>query len=193
MFQLPKDRTFVIAEIGINHNGDVKLARELIEAARDAGCDAVKFQKRTPLMSLLPELWDVERDTPWGVRMTYKDYRQRIELSSTDYRYLKEYCDARNMVMFASPWDANAMDTLAALDMPLVKVASATVTNLPLLDHINRYGKPVIMSTGMSSLEQVREAVSRLYNSPWLGLLVCTSTYPAPVNQLHLARIHELA
>ena len=191
MFKLPRDKVFVIAEIGINHNGDVKLARELIEAARAAGCDAVKFQKRTPLMSLPPELWDVERDTPWGVRMTYRAYRERIELSSTDYRYLKEYCDARNMIMFASPWDANALDTLMMLDMPLIKVASATVTNLPLIDKIGEYGRPVIMSTGMSTLQQVEAAVSRLRRVPELGLLVCTSKYPAPVDQLHLSRIYE--
>jgi len=193
MFKFPDDKVFVIAEIGINHNGDVKQAIKLIDAAVDAGADCVKFQKRTPLMSLPPELWDKERDTPWGIRMTYREYRERIELGPRDYQAITAHCAAKGVVFSASPWDKNAMDTLCSLGAGFIKVASATVTNLELMSHIAAAGLPVVMSTGMSDLGDVKRAVSIFRGQvPQMGLLACTSKYPAPVDQLHLSRMYSL-
>jgi len=131
MFQ--SEHTFVIAEAGINHNGDLDLAKRLVDAAAEAGCDAVKFQKRTPHMSLPPHLWNQERDTPWGVRMTYLAYRQRIELESTDYYRIVDHCKNAGILFSASPWDINAADTVFNLGATFIKIASASVTNLELV------------------------------------------------------------
>lgn len=189
------NKVFVIAEIGINHNGSLDLAKQLIDAAKNAGCDAVKFQKRTPALSLPPEKWGVERDTPWGVRMTYLDYRHKIELSSEDYLKIDEYCKKVGILWGASPWDCNAADTLYRMDVPFFKVASAGVTNLRLLKQIAAYPKqrPVIISTGMSDIKQVVNAVRVFRKYPEeVGVLACTSKYPAEIDTLNLARIVEL-
>jgi len=192
MFCFP-NHTFVIAEIGINHNGDMDIAKRLIDAAKDAGCDAVKFQKRTPAESLPPHLWDVERDTPWGFRMTYLAYREKIEFSSKQYAELFEYAETADITMFASPWDVNAARTLHMMGMPLFKIASASVTNLDLVSEIARFRKPVIMSTGMCSKKDIWCAMNILYpRAPLVGLLVCTSTYPAKPEDLNLNRIYTL-
>lgn len=193
MFQLPENRTFVIAEIGINHNGSLEIAKKLIDVAVEAGCDAVKFQKRTPAACLPPELWNVERDTPWGERMTYLDYRHKIELSSKDYLEIDSYCRERGIIWFASAWDTNAANTLYYMEMPLFKIPSACVTNIPLVKHIAQLGRPVILSTGMSSLDEICDAVYELEDwVPQLALLACTSTYPAQIEDLHLNRINSL-
>lgn len=194
IFRFPADRTFVIAEIGINHNGSLELAKQLIDAAAEAGCDAVKFQKRTPHMSLPPHLWDVERDTPWGERMTYIDYRQRIELGPRDYMEIVEYCAERKIHFSASPWDINAANTVYALGAPFIKIASASVTNLELLRHIAMFTRPVAMSTGMCEWEDINRALGILQDRvPQIALLVCTSTYPAKPEDLNLDRIYTLA
>lgn len=191
-FELKPGHTFVIAEVGINHQGSLDIAKQLIDVAVDAGCDAVKFQKRTPLMSLPPHLWEQVRDTPWGIRMTYREYREKIELSSADYMAIDEYCRGRIM-WFASPWDNNAADTLFHLGCPVFKVPSAAVTNLPLIYHIASMKRPVIMSTGMSDYDMVMKAARILYQEvPSLSLLACTSKYPAPIEELNLARINTL-
>lgn len=192
-FRFPSDRTFVIAEAGINHNGSLEIAKQLIDAAVEAGCDAVKFQKRTPHMSLPPHLWNVERDTPWGERMTYLEYRQKIELGPQDYLEIIRYCEQKEILFSASPWDINAADTVFALGAPFIKIASASVTNLELVEHIASFGRPVVMSTGMCSLTDIHKAASLLLQKvPELALLVCTSTYPAKPENLHLKRIHTL-
>ncbi len=192
-FRFHPNKTFVIAEIGINHNGSVDMAKQLIDAAVDAGCDAVKFQKRTPRMSLPPHLWDVVRDTPWGRRMTYLEYRERIELSGQDYRDLRAYCDQKDIWMSASPWDTNAANTVCEVGVPFIKIASASVTDLKLVEHIANFHLPVVMSTGMCDLTAISNAVEVLYSSvPQLGLLVCTSAYPAKSEDLNLNRIRNL-
>ena len=189
----PIDRIFVIAEIGLNHNGSLELAKKLIDVAAEAGCDAVKFQKRTPHMSLPPHLWHVERDTPWGERMTYIEYRRRLELGPREYMEIKAYCDQKKILFSASAWDPDAADAVYNLDPPFLKIASASVTNLDLVKHIGRFGRPVVMSTGMSTLEEIRIAVEILCPVvPELALLVCTSTYPARIEHLNLERIHRL-
>ena len=191
MLYLTPNHTFVIAEIGINHNGDINIAKRLIDAAKEAGCDAVKFQKRTPAMSLPAHLWDVERDTPWGVRMTYLKYREKIEFSSEQYLELFAYAKEKEILMFASPWDMNAADTLFNMEMPLFKIASASVTDLQLIRRIASYQRPVIMSTGMCTRKDIWYAMNILFSKcPWIGLLVCTSSYPAKTEDLNLSRLH---
>ena len=191
-FRFPSDKTFVIAEIGINHNGSLEIAKKLIDAAVDAGADAVKFQKRTPHMHVKPEMWNVLRDTPWGVQMSHIEYRQKIELGPRDYQAIVAYCAEKNILFSASPWDMNAADTVYSLGAPFFKIASATLTNHELLRHIARMNRPVVLSTGMSDWKQVGEAVAILRRVPQLGILACTSKYPAPVEELHLDRINTL-
>jgi len=191
MFQ--SEHTFVIAEAGINHNGDLDLAKRLVDAAADAGCDAVKFQKRTPHMSLPPHLWNQERDTPWGVRMTYLAYRQRIELESTDYYRIVDHCKNAGILFSASPWDINAADTVFNLGATFIKIASASVTNLELVEHVASFKLPVVMSTGMCSPLDINKAVGLLeHHVPELALLVCTSSYPAQPGTLNLNRLHRM-
>ena len=193
-FRFPTERTFIIAEIGINHNGSLDIAKQLIDVAVDAGCDAVKFQKRTPHLSLPPHKWNDVRDTPWGERMTYLEYRQKIELGPLEYQVISAYCMANDIVFSASPWDCNAADTVYMLGAPFIKIASASVTDLNLVRHISKMHLPVVMSTGMSSLQEVRNAVYELrYSSvPQIALLVCTSDYPAKIADLNLNRIQTL-
>ncbi len=190
-FKFP-DHTFIIAEAGINHNGSLDMALQLVDAAAEAGADAVKFQKRTPHMSLPPELWSQERDTPWGVRMTYLEYRQKIELGPRDYLAIVDHCKKRGILFSASPWDMNAADTLYELEAPFIKIASASVTNLELVAHIGRMGRPIVMSTGMCTMREIQEAIAILNWTVPLGLLVCTSTYPAKPEDLNLSRIYTL-
>jgi len=192
MFRFPEDRTFVIAEIGINHNGSLDLALQLIDAAVEAGADCAKFQIRTPHISLPPHLWDVMRETPWGEMMTYLEYRQKIELSPRDYLTIVAHCQNRGVIFSASPWDPNAADKLAVLGAPFIKIASASVTNVELVKHIASFNLPVIMSTGMSSFNDIRTAVDILSCVPQLALLVCTSTYPAKPEDLNLQRIYTM-
>jgi N-acetylneuraminate synthase len=184
--------TFVIAEAGINHNGSVDMALKLVDAAKDAGADCVKFQTRTPHMSLPPELWDVERDTPWGVRMTYLEYRQKIELSPKDLAEVAWHARGQGIIFSSSPWDVNAIDKVVHNGAPFLKVASASVTNLPLVEEIGKRGLPVVMSTGMSNLQMIRDAVDALGAVPELALLVCTSTYPCHAEDLNLLRLHTM-
>jgi sialic acid synthase SpsE len=181
---------FVIAEIGINHNGDLETARKLIDAAVLAGCDAVKFQKRTPELCVPPEQKDIPRETPWGV-MSYLDYRRRIELSASDYGAIDRHCRDRKLLWFASPWDLPSVDFLEAFDPPCHKVASASLTDDALLDRLRATGRPVILSTGMSTMEEIRHAVSRLDQSRLL-LAHSTSSYPCPPAELNLRMIETL-
>lgn len=193
MLSLSDNRTFVIAEIGINHNGDIDIAKQLIDVAKSAGCDAVKFQKRTPELHVKPELRDTLRDTPWGM-MTHWDYRHKIEFSGAQYKEISAYCEDKKILFTASPWDIPAADLLHRLDVPFFKVASAAVTNVLLLDAVSRMGKPVIMSTGMSTLQEIRSAVWDFKKGfvPQIGLLACTSCYPCKSEDLNLERIHTL-
>ncbi len=184
-------RTLIIAEIGLNHQGDINIAKKLIDAAVVAGADVVKFQKRTPEVCLPEKLWGVERDTPWG-RMSYLEYRQKIELSKQDYSNINNYC-WRKIQWTASPWDVKSVAFLEKFHVPFYKVASASVTDLKLLEVIRKTGRPVIMSTGMSTLEQIRMAVSQLGGKKAdITLMVCTSAYPCPINKLNLNRIRTL-
>lgn len=183
-------QVFVIAEIGINHNGDVEIAKQLIDVAADAGCQAVKFQKRTPLICVPPEQREVLRETPWG-RMTYLDYRYRVEFDEDQYREIGSHAQQRGLQWFASPWDVPSVEFLEELDVPTHKVASASVTDTELLDALRETGKPIILSTGMSTMEQIDAAVDRL-DRDRLVIMHATSTYPLPSEEANLRMIETL-
>jgi len=181
---------FVIAEIGINHNGSVELARKLIDGAVLAGADAVKFQKRTPERCVPKEQWDVTRETPWGL-MTYIDYRRRVEFGEAEFTTLDRHCRERDILWFASSWDEESVDFMERFDPPCHKVASASLTDHDLLRRMRATGRPVILSTGMSTMTEIEDAVAALGRD---GLLLAhaTSTYPCPPTDLNLRMIHTL-
>ena len=188
----PGHPVYVIAEIGLNHNGDVEVAKRLIDVAADAGADAVKLQKRTPELATPAHMRDVERETPWGT-MTYLEYRHRIELDREQYIEIGDHATLRGLTWFASPWDEPSVAFLAGLNVAAYKVASASVTDLALLRAIAATGRPVILSTGMSTLEQIDAAVAALDAADRLVMLHATSTYPMPPAEANLRMIPVLA
>lgn len=175
---------YVIAEIGLNHNGDVKVAKQLVDAAALAGCDAVKFQKRTPELCVPPEQRDIQRETPWGT-MSYMDYRYRVEFDADQYGEVDRYCKEKGIAWFASCWDEPSVDFIEQFDPPCYKMASASLTDDALLKHTVATGKPMILSTGMSSLDEVEKAVA-LFDIDKLIVLHATSTYPCKPEELNL-------
>jgi len=187
----PGHPVYVIAEIGLNHNGDVDLAKRLIDVAADAGADAVKLQKRTPELATPAHMRDVERETPWGT-MTYLEYRRRVELDREQYIEIGDHATLRGLTWFASPWDEPSVDFLESLNVAAYKVASASVTDLALLRAIGATGRPVILSTGMSTLEQIDAAVAALDADDRLIVLHATSTYPMPAEEANLRMIPVL-
>jgi N-acetylneuraminate synthase len=186
----PGHPTFIIAEIGINHNGDLNIAKRLIDAAVLAGCDAVKFQKRTPELCVPPEQRDVMRETPWGL-MTYLQYRYRVEFGYDEYREIDAYCQERGIIWFASCWDIPSVDFIEQFDPACYKIASASLTDDELLRYINAKGRPMILSTGMSTMEEIRHAVS-LLDSNRLLIAHSTSSYPCKPEELNLRVIQTL-
>jgi N-acetylneuraminate synthase len=181
---------YVTGEIGINHNGELANALALMDVAADAGCDAVKFQKRTPEVCTPRDQWAVERDTPWG-RMTYIDYRHRVEFGAEEYGEIDKHARERDIHWFASPWDIESVDFLEQFDVPAHKVASASLTDDELLHRLRATGHTIILSTGMSTMRQIRHAVEVLGGD---NIILChaTSTYPAPAVELNLRMIHTL-
>jgi N-acetylneuraminate synthase len=175
---------FVIAEIGINHNGDLDLAKKLIDGAVFAGCDAVKFQKRTPELCTPADQWDLERDTPWG-RMTYIEYRRRVEFGQAEYAAIDAHCADRGIQWFASCWDEPSVEFIEAFDPPMYKAASASLTDLPLLKAMRATGRPLMISTGMSTLDQIHAAVAAV-GSDNLMMAHSTSAYPCTTDELNL-------
>jgi N-acetylneuraminate synthase len=181
---------YVIAEIGINHNGSLELARKLIAGAALAGCDAVKFQKRTPEKCVPKDQWYVERDTPWG-RMTYIDYRHKVEFGEAEYKEIDRFCRQHNIAWFASCWDEEAVDFMEQFAPPCYKAASASLTDIDLLRKKKETGRPLILSTGMSTMEEIEAAVSAVGTDD-LMIAHSTSTYPCPPHQLNLRMITTL-
>ncbi len=182
--------TYIIAEIGINHNGDLDIAKKLIDAAAVAGCDAVKFQKRTPELCVPPEQRDVMRETPWGA-MTYMDYRRRVEFGQTEYVEIDRYCRQKGLAWFASCWDEAAVDFIEQFAPVCYKIASASLTDDHLLRYINATGRPIILSTGMSTMAEIRHAVS-LLDTERLLIAHSTSSYPCKPEELNLRMIPVL-
>lgn len=184
---------FVIAEIGINHQGDPALAHRLIDAAAQAGADAVKFQKRT----INAVLCKAHLNMPYKHRnsfgATYGEHRQALELSNETYAMLKKHAEAKGLVFFASAWDTESTDVLDAMGVPAFKVASADLTNLPLLEYLANKRKTLLISTGMSTLDEIDRAVQviRPYGTAF-ALLQCTASYPAAFNEINLQAIPML-
>jgi N-acetylneuraminate synthase len=180
---------YIVAEIGINHNGDVSLAKKLIDAAFEAGCDAVKFQKRTVEVVYSPEELARPRESPFGA--TNGDLKRGLEFGTSEYGEIDAYCRERSIPWFASCWDEASADFVARFDPPCYKIASASLTDDNLLRHHRTLGKPIILSTGMSSPEQIDHAVEVLGKEN-LVILHCTSTYPARLEELNLKVIPAL-
>jgi len=187
----PGHETLVVAEIGINHNGEIGLAKKLIGAAVSSGADAVKFQKRTPELCVPPEERNKRRDTPWG-EISYMEYRKRLEFGEEEYEEIDAFCRSMGVPWFASCWDEASVDFIEGFDPPCYKVASASLTDDGLLHHIRSKGRPIFLSTGMSSLEQIDRAVDVLGRED-LVIMHTTSTYPSSVEELNLLCIPRLA
>jgi len=180
---------FIIAEIGINHNGDIDIARQLISAAVSAGCDAVKFQKRTVDVVYTPEELVRPRENPFG--NTNGDLKRGLELGYEGYKAIDEYCREKKIMWFASCWDEASVDFIEQFNLPCYKIASASLTDDNLLIHHKRCNRPIILSTGMSNIEQIDHAIDVLGKDN-LILMHCTSTYPSRLEELNLRVIKTL-
>jgi N-acetylneuraminate synthase len=180
---------YMVAEIGINHNGDIDLAKRLISVAVGAGCDAVKFQKRTVEVVYTPEELAKPRENPFGP--TNGDLKRGLEFDSEQYAEIDRYCREVNIRWFASCWDEASVDLIDEFDVPCFKLASASLTDDNLLRHTRSKGKPVILSTGMSTIEEIDHAVNVLGRED-LVLLHSCSTYPAYYEELNLRVISHL-
>jgi len=182
--------TYVVAEIGINHNGDLDIAKRMIKAAKATGVDAVKFQKRTPELCVPPEQRNVMRETPWGY-ITYLDYRRKIEFDEAEYDEIDRYCKELGMDWFVSVWDELAVDFMEKYQPIAYKVPSAALTDHGLLRHLRKTGRPLILSTGMSTMEHIRRAVEIIGLE---DVVIChtTSAYPCDPDELNLRMIQTL-
>ena len=195
-------KTHIIAEIGINHNGDLNIAKKLIDVASLSGCDSVKFQKRNPDVCVPEHQKSVMRDTPWG-KMTYLDYKHRVEIGKEEYDEIDRYCKERDIQWSASPWDMDSLEFLNQYDLPYIKIPSAMLTNDELLLAARNTEKKVILSTGMSTWREIDHANNLLINGGEIpkrmgrgnknyALLHCNSQYPAPLEELNLSAIKTL-
>ncbi|OFS26964.1 N-acetylneuraminate synthase family protein [Brevibacterium sp. HMSC07C04] len=186
----PGNPTYLIGEIGINHNGDVELAKQLMDVSKVAGAQAVKFQKRNPEVAVPEHQKSKPRSTPWG-EMTYLEYKYRVEFEDEQYTEIDRYAKELGLQWFASPWDVDSVNFLEKFDAVTHKVASASITDVKLLEALRDTGKPLIMSTGMSTLEQIDRAVEIL-GTDNLVLMHATSTYPLPADEVNLLAIPAL-
>jgi N-acetylneuraminate synthase len=181
---------YLIAEIGINHNGDMNIVKQMIDAAVHAGVDAVKFQKRTPEVSTPDAQKKQMRETPWGY-ITYLDYRYKVEFNEEQYREIDRYCKDRGIPWMVSVWDEPAVDFMEKFDTPAYKIPSASLTDHSLLRYARQTGKPLIISTGMSTMAQIHKAVN-VVGEDNLVIMHCTSTYPCEPEELNLKMIETL-
>ncbi|MGH9585023.1 MAG: N-acetylneuraminate synthase family protein [Bryobacteraceae bacterium] len=179
----------IFAEIGINHNGDIELAKRLISLAKVAGCDAVKFQKRTVDVVYKPSELAAPRESPFGT--TNGDLKRALEFNTEDYEEIDEYCRQVKIPWFVSAWDEGAVDDVSGFDLPCYKIASACLTDDHLLRHTRRKGKPIVLSTGMSTLAQIDHAVYVLGKEDLILMHAC-SAYPAHYEELNLNVIPTL-
>lgn len=185
-------RTYIIAEIGINHNGSLDIAKKLIDIAAVAGCDAVKFQKRNPDVCVPEHQKHIMRQTPWG-EMTYLQYKYRVEFEKEEYDEIDRYCREKGIAWSASPWDMDSLSFLSQYDIPFIKVPSAMITNEELMRGCANTGMKVIFSSGMSTLGETDQAVDWIRDEgAEFALLHCNSTYPAPLEDLNLSCIQTL-
>ena len=181
---------YIIAEIGINHNGDLDIAKKMIAAAVHAGADAVKFQKRTPEVCTPLDQQTQMRETPWGY-ITYLDYRYKVELGLEEYREIDRHCKKLGIDWFVSVWDEPSVDFMEQFETPAYKIPSASLTDHGLLRHVRRTGKPVIVSTGMSTMEQIHRGMDAV-GLENLVIMHTTSAYPCDPDELNLRMIETL-
>jgi len=181
---------YIIAEIGINHNGDLAVAKKMIEAAAHAGADAVKFQKRTPLICTPPEQQKQMRDTPWGY-ISYLDYRYKVEFELEQYQQIDNTCRELGIAWMASVWDEPSVDFLEQFETPAYKVPSASLTDIKLLKYARQTDKPIIISTGMSTMDEIQRGVDAV-GLENLVIMHCTSAYPCEPEELNLRMIETL-
>jgi N-acetylneuraminate synthase len=181
---------FIIAEIGINHNGDLDIAKKMIDAAVHAGADAVKFQKRTPEVATPPEQQKQMRETPWGY-ITYLDYRYKVEFNEEQYCEIDKYCREKGIAWMVSVWDEPSVDFMEKFDTPAYKIPSASLTDAKLIRKARSTGRPLILSTGMSTMEQIHKGV-QVAGEQDLAVMHCTSTYPCEPEELNLKMVQTL-
>jgi N-acetylneuraminate synthase len=182
---------YIIAEIGINHNGDLRIAKQMIDAAVHAGVDAVKFQKRRPDVSTPPDQQTQMRETPWGY-ITYLEYRYKVEFNEEQYREIDGYCKEKGIAWMVSVWDQPSVDFMEKFDTPVYKIPSASLTDFGLIRKARATGKPLILSSGMSTMEQIHQGVKNAGEKD-LVLMHCTSTYPCEPEELNLRMIETLS
>ncbi len=181
------DPTFIIAEAGINHQGDVKIAESLVDIAGFAGADCVKFQKRNIKRLLTKEGYDKLYENPNSFGKTYGKHREALELSLDEFRYLKKYSESKGLIFMASPWDEDSADFLESIDIVAFKMASADLNNLPFLEHVAKKGKPMIVSTGMADMSDIERAFNLVKEYiDDIVLMQCTSTYPSNFMDINL-------
>lgn len=180
---------FIIAEAGVNHNGDINLAKKLIDSAKEAGADAVKFQsfKASRLVTASAEKADYQLKNTGCAENQYEMLR-KLELSAEAHKYLKEYCDKVGIIFLSTPFDFESTDLLNSLNVPMYKISSGDLTNIPFLKYIAKRERPIILSTGMSDLGEIEEALTAIYseNNKDITLLHCTTSYPAPYQEVNL-------
>tara|TARA_R110000744_G_scaffold346054_3_gene451552 strand:- start:219 stop:1049 length:831 start_codon:yes stop_codon:yes gene_type:complete len=185
-------KTYIIAEIGINHNGSLEIAKKLIDIAAVSGCDAVKFQKRNPDVCVPEHEKSIPRATPWGT-MSYLEYKYRMEFEKKEYDIIDTYCKDKGIEWSASPWDMDSLSFLENYDLSFIKMPSAMITNEALMRATAQTGKKVIFSCGMSTLDETDQAVKWMQEEGSdFALLHCNSTYPAPLEDLNLKCIQTL-
>ena len=182
--------TYIVAEIGINHNGDLETAKRMIDASMLAGVDAVKFQKRTPELCVPPDQQGKMRETPWGY-VSYLEYRHKVEFGEQAYWAIDAYCRERRLTWFVSVWDEPSVDFMRPFEPVCFKIPSASLTDHALLRRARGTGRPVILSTGMSTMEQIESAVQVL-GTENLIINHATSTYPCEPRELNLRTISTL-
>ena len=185
-------KPFLIGEIGINHNGSIKLAKKLIDLAKNSGFDAVKFQKRNPDISIPENYKKISRTTPWG-EMTYLDYKKKIEFGPKEFNLINSYCKKKKIIWFASAWDKDSLKFLKKYNLRYNKIASAMLTNHKLLRLVAKERKTTFISTGMSTFGDISRAISIFKKEKCKFILMhCVSTYPCPINKLNLNAIITL-
>jgi N-acetylneuraminate synthase len=183
---------FMVAEVGINHNGSIEIVKKLVDAAFACNWNCVKFQKRTPELCVPEHQKNMERETPWG-KMSYLEYRYKVEFGMNEYTYIDKYCAEKPIYWSASVWDIPSLEFLMKFNVPFIKIPSAKLTQVDLLVEASKTRKPVILSTGMSTLEEIDQAVNVLEKySHEYALLHTTSSYPAPQEDLNLLVIRKL-
>tara|TARA_B100000575_G_scaffold281503_1_gene272224 strand:+ start:438 stop:1304 length:867 start_codon:yes stop_codon:yes gene_type:complete len=185
------DEIFIIAEIGINHNGDLELAKELMKIAKDSGCDAVKFQKRTIDIVYTQDFLKEHRDSPWGT--TQREQKEGLEFDESDYREIDSFAEEIGIIWFASAWDIPSQNFLNEFNIPINKIASAMATNLEFVEHVAKEQKPTFVSTGMTTINEIEQVVDIFKrNNCKITLMHTNSEYPSPEENLNLKCITTL-